>query len=363
MPTEKSLPKFYQILIFCWCAALILLAIALLVVRSYLADYESVQPKYTASQVFENYFEKSDFKSVLDHSGERISQYETNEQIASYLSSLTEGKELSYHNISSGMDTDISKYIVKYSEGEDDIKIASFTLSKTGEKSKKGFDKYALSSFEVFYPSKKSVSVKVTKGAVPYINGVPLDESYIKEENIPHVSCAHLPEGVEGIYYTLYTLDGLALEPEVKVKGADGAELALSYDSENSLYVTDIVYDETLKEELGDRVIEAAKVLAAYMQNDSGKAKLNPYYEKNTELYKSITSTLQWAVIDHDSYHFEGEEASEFYRYDDRTVSCRVKLTHVLKRKRLEDYRDTVDATFYLREIGGKYMVYDRTNN
>ena len=52
----KKLPKFYLVLIICWAIALALLAVALLVIRTYLADYESVQPKYVAEEVFENYF-------------------------------------------------------------------------------------------------------------------------------------------------------------------------------------------------------------------------------------------------------------------------------------------------------------------
>lgn len=359
----KKLPKFYLVLIICWVVALAALAAALFVVRGLLADYESVQPKYVAEEIFEKYFLSADYAAIIKHSDLGDSIYETDEELAEFLVALTDGKELSYHNISSGMDTGSSKYIVKYTEGENDIKIGSFTLRKTEEKSKKGFAKYALDSFELFYPSEVSVSVKVTKGAVPHINGVPLDESHIVEDDIPHESCNHMPEGVDGIRYTLYTLEGLVNEPNVTVYGAEGNEIPLTFDGAEGCYVTDIVYDEALAAEQTEHVVAAAQTFATYMQNDCTLGKLNPYFERGTVLYNSIRSTLQWAVIDHDSYHFEDVEASEFYRYDDSTFSCRVKMTHVLKRKRLEDYRDTMDATFYLREVNGTYLVYDRTNN
>lgn len=358
----KKLPLFYKVFFLCWGIALTLLAIALVIVRTYLADYESTQPKYVADEVFEEYFCPADFKAILDFSGEKASKFESNEVLASYLDGLTEGKELSYYNVSSGLSLDTSKYTVKYTEDGKDIKVASFTLEKTDEKSAKGFSKYALSEFELFYPASKHVEIKATKGSLVYVNGVLLDESYISEDNVKHESFDHMPEGVEGVLYTLYSVKGLTNEPTVTVTAADGTALNVKNEAED-LYVTELVYDEALKAEQAEYVIKAAKAYAAYMQNDLAFNKVSPYFEKGTTLYESIRTTLLWAVIDHDSYLFEGEEASEFYRYDENTFSCRVRLTHVLKRSRLQDYRDNVDLTFYLRKIDGKYLIYDRTNN
>ena len=363
MQTKKKLPTFYLVLIICWAVALALLASALLVIRTYLADYERTQPKHLAEKVFEEYFSDADFGAILDFSDTNDSTFESKETLSGYLSSIVEGKVLSYHSISSGTSTDVQQYVVKYNENEKGIKIASFTLSKTGEKSKKGFDKYALEDFELFYPTPEAVAVKVPKGAVPYINGVMLDESYITEDNIESDSCLHMPEGVEDIKYTIYTLEGLVSTPDVTVKSADNAPLNVFYNEEANCYEAEPAYDEALAAEQSEYVISAAEAYAAYMQNDIAWAKVSPYFEKGTALYNSIRSTLLWAVIDHDSYHFENAEASQFYRYDDNTFSCRVKLTHVLKRSRLEDYRDYMDVTFYLRKIDGVYRIYDRVNN
>lgn len=359
----KKMPRFYIVLIWCWCIALCLLGIALFIVNGYLADYESVQPKYVAEEIFNTYFQTKDYGAILEYSDINDSPFETDEALAEYLFELTEEKELSYHPISSGMDTGVSKYIVKYNENEKEIKIASFTLALGNEKSEKGFSKYELRDFELFYPENISVEIKAVRGTVPYVNGTALGEEYIVEDDIEHESCAHMPEGVEGIKYTLYRVDGLVCQPKLSAKDAQGNDIKLSYAPLDGYYVTDISYDETLAAEQSEHVIAAAQAFAAYMQNDTTIGKLSPYFDKTTELYRSIKSTLQWAVIDHDSYHFEDAEASEFYRYDENTFSCRVKFVHVLKRKRLEDYRDTVDATFYLHNVDGKYLVYDRTNN
>ena len=364
MPNKpKKMPKFYIILIVCWILALSALAVLLINVRAYLENYESVQPKYLAQDVFDEYFREPDFKAMIEFSDLNKSKYETNEMLASYLTELTEGKKLSYHNVSSGLDLDVSKYTVKYTEDGKDIKIASFQLEKSGEKSEKGFDKYALSGFELFYPAEKSVSVKVIKGATPYINGIPLEAEHIAQDNIEHESFKHMPKGTEGISYTLYKIQGLTTEPIIDVKDKNGIDLELFENTKEDCYETEIIYDSELAAEQSSHVIAAAQTYAAYMQNDAKLAKLTPYFEKNTELYNSIKSTLQWAVIDHDSYHFENVEASEFYRYDENTFSCRVKFDHILKRSRLQDHVDHVDITLYLRNVDGKYLVYERTNN
>ena len=173
----KKPSLFWRVFFLCWGIALTLLAVALVIVRSYLADYESTQPKYVAEEVFNEYFCPADFGAILDHSGEQASKFESNEVLAAYLADLTEGKKLSYYNVSSGLSTDTLKYNVKYTEDGKDIKIASFTLKKSDEKSAKGFTKYALSDFELFYPAAKHVEVKAEAGALVYVNGGLLDES------------------------------------------------------------------------------------------------------------------------------------------------------------------------------------------
>lgn len=359
----KKMPRFYVALIICWCVALCLLGVALFVVRGYLADYESVQPKYLAEEIFNTYFKNKDYNGIFAYADINDSLFESDEALAEYLTDLTEDKELSYHLISSGMDTGVAKYIVKYNENDKEIKIASFTLEVGDEKSEKGFAKYSLRNFELFFPENIFVLIKAVKGAVPYVNGRELSDEYIVEDNIEHESCAHMPKGVEGIKYSLYKVDGLVCQPELSAKDQAGNELKLSYSPLDGYYVTEVPYDETLEAEQEEHVIAAAQAFAAYMQNDATQGKLNPYFDKNTDLYNSIRSTLQWAIVDHDSYHFEDADASEFYRYNENVFSCRVKFVHVLKRRGLEDYRDVVDETFYLHNVNGKYLVYDITNN
>lgn len=360
---EKKLSKFAVIMIICWAAALAALAVCMLILRSYLADYESVQPKYAAEKVFSEYFSPVDYEALLEYADESLTKFNKKEALVAYLSTLTDGKELSYHNVSTGVDADAAKYIVKYSEDGQDIKIASFTLRKSDEKSPKGFSVYKLSEAELFFPASVCVQILVQNGYTPYVSGKALDESYIVEADIPSDANAHLPEGVGGVFFSRYEVGGLVEVPEIEIKSPAGEAKNAFLDEESGCYEAVPDYDDALAEEYTEYVIKAAELYATYMQNDCSFGKISPYFESGTQLYNDIRTTTTAWVIDHDSYHFEDEEASEFYRYDENTFSCRIKLTHVLKRSRLEDYKDYVDITFYLRKSDGKYLIYDRTNN
>ena len=350
-------------MIVCWALALIALFIGLMILRTYLADYERVQPKYVAEEIFEGHFVTPDYDALMELSTNNNAKFDSKEKVAEYLTSLTNGKELSYHNVSTGVDTDSSKYIVKYEEDGQEIKVASFTLKKTDQKSEKGFALYELAETELFYPAPVSVKIIAQDGFVPYVNGIALDDSYITEPVIESEANGHLPDGVHGIFYRKYEVSGLIEMPDVKIKSVDGTEQPAVLGTESGCYEIGLTYDAELEAEFSDYVKEAAEMYATHMQNDCTFGKVAPYFEEGTTLYNDIRTAQTLWVIDHDSYSFEDESVSEFYRYDENTFSCRVKLTHILKRSRLEDFRDYMDVTFYLRNVDGKYLIYDRTNN
>lgn len=101
----KKISKFWLTFAICWVIALVALFIALAVVRTYLSDYEDSQPKYVAEEIFEKYFSEPDFTAVLNHTESTRNKFESIDSLSAYLSELVGDKELSYHEISSGLDT------------------------------------------------------------------------------------------------------------------------------------------------------------------------------------------------------------------------------------------------------------------
>ena len=172
-----------------------------------------------------------------------------------------------------------------------------------------------------------------------------------------------MPEGVDGIVFEEYHIGGLYVKPEtITVHAPDGRACTLE-ERENGALFADFIYSDALAAEYGEYVIEAAKTVSAFMQNDGKFSAAASYLDPDSELYDNIRKTETWFVISHDSYEFEDVAVSEFYQYTDDIFSCRVSFTHVLKRNWSKDYRDYIDITYFFRRVGDKFLIYDRYNH
>ncbi len=357
---KKSL--FYRVYVITLAALLVLLIVAVFVLRAFLADYEASLPEHVARDTFEKYFAQLDALSLLTDTGAAAPEFESLEDRAAMIEESVRGKELSYSPASLGLDQTKEAYNVKYSDGEKDIKVASFTVEKSGKKSKLGFATYELGDVELYCVPSEDTVIKVPTGYTLTLNGRTVGEKYITGDPIETESCKHMRDGGVGITYTLYTIPGLSKAPDIKVTTQKGEESKVTL-SEDGTYEAEIVYSEELKERFGQRMIDAAKAFATFMQNDCSFRNVDPYFLTGTDIYRYIRTSQNMWVIDHNSYYFEDESASEFYEYAPGVYSCRIKLKHVLKRYRMEDHVDYMDVTYYFIIDRGDGVVYDSSNN
>ena len=67
----------------------------------------------------------------------------------------------------------------------------------------------------------------------------------------------------------------------------------------------------------------------------------------------------------HSGYEFTDESVSEFFRYDQNTVSVRIAFTHILHRAGSADYKDKTDITYFAHKTSddGDYLIFARYNN
>ena len=358
MKHKKRFPVFYTVyftLILLFIAALLT---AVCIVREYLADYESAQPQYEAQRVFEKYYGSSDYSALLEAVEATVTPFESSESVRQYLLEITSGKEISYTEITTGLDR-AHKYIVK----ADDIKFSSFILEEGDTTTPKGFPLYECTSMEIYTAGGESVTVSAPLGYTVYINDVPLDASYLTGKQTEDVSCKYMPSGVSGIIFAEYRVEGLYYPPNsVRILSGSGKECTVEQSGEGE-FSTGILYDGELASAYSEYVIQAAQAIAAYMQNDGKFSAVSPYIDAESELYVNLKTAETYFVVDHSSYSFEDVRASEFCQYDENTFSCRVSFTHVLKRTGSKDYKDYIDTTFFLRRSGDKFLIYDRYNH
>lgn len=353
----KKIPVFYIFL-------LVLVVLTLIITecgKSYLTDvleeYENSQYKYVAEEVLESYFNSGDREALYKLFDSQISEMETPERVKAYFDELTDGKAFSLQSISTGLDKKI-EYVVKC----DDKRFATLTLDKSGEKTEKGFDLYELKSAKLNEKLFVSRSVLIPMGFSVKVNGIDAGVEYTKGDIITTALGDEIPGNLVGIEYITYSFDNLLSEPLFEVYSPLGnpAEVTLL---ESGIYCAEMVFDETISPELAEYVIEATKAYACYLQKDAVFGKVAKYLDTSSKLYQSIRTSPNWMVIDHNSYDFEDAAVSEYYRYNDNAFACRVTLTHVLKYRGLQDYRDYIDITWYLTESDGKYLIYDSFNN
>ncbi len=362
MREKKQTSNFYKIFGIAWAVALLLLAVAVLVLRSYLADYEATRPEHIAQEMFEKYFTDFDALKILKDTNTAAPEFDTVEDMARRIEESIKGKELSYSPSSVGLDSSKEAYYVKYREGERDVKVATFTVEKSGKKSKRGFATYEIGEIELYCIPMDDIVIKAPTGYSVTLNGKVLTEKYITGEPIETESCKYMRDGGVGITYTLYTVPGLYKQPQIKVTTQKGYDSAVTLGTDG-IYEAAIVYSSELQERFGERMIKAAKAYATFMQNDCTFRAVDPYFLTGTEIYNYIRTSQNMWVIDHNSYYFEDESATEFYEYAEGVYSCRVKLKHVLKRNRMEDHVDYMDVTYYFIIDYGDGVVYASSNN
>ncbi|MBQ3126214.1 MAG: hypothetical protein IJC15_04015 [Clostridia bacterium] len=354
------IPVFYICLLIAVALVLIAMAWGLGQLRLILADYEDAQPKYAAEAAFAAHFDPPDFVALVAMAGmpDNLSPLETEAGFAAELNERYAGEETSYAATTAGADGSL-RYLVKAG----DQKVATFSLQKSDRVSEYGFEQYELGEIELYIRPEESVTITAPTGDSVYVNGTLLDDSYLTETGIETDTCAHMPEGVEGITYRTYSASALLRAPQVEVKAPNGTAAPLSQDAESGEWTAEIVYDQAVADQYSQQMITVAQNYAAFVMRDAYFASFSNYFDKTTDLYQTIREVPTSFVWAHNGFAFEEVSATEFYSYSDDVFSCRIRFIHILHRDGREDYTEQFDVTFYLHRVNGEFLIYDMVNN
>ena len=167
MKTKKSL--FYKVYFSLLAVFAILLIIFAFCLNSWLADYNEGIPETVSKNFYEDNFLKLDVDSIIELSGIQPVEFETVDDLKSFIESQLTGKELTYTSISSGTDDNSKKYIVK----SGDYKIATFTLAQNEKK-----DWYP-SSLLLHLPASYEKEYRILDTSKLYLNGTEVSEKYV----------------------------------------------------------------------------------------------------------------------------------------------------------------------------------------
>lgn len=353
----KKFPLFYIFLLLLVAAVLILTEVGKSYLTDVLYEYENAQYKYVAENFLDTHFTAGDGKALAELFSTQISEMEDHERVAAVFDELTEGKTFSLQSVSTGLDETI-EYVIKC----DDKRFATLRLAKSDSVTEHGFALYTVSDITLSENLFFSRSIWVPEGYTLTVNGNVAAEEYCEGNSIATAFGDLFPGDVLGLSYTTYTIPGLLSEPQFSVTSPLGTEAAVTTLEDGTL-CAETVFDTEMPADLQKYVIEATKAYACYLQKDAAFGAVAKYMAPGCPLYENIRTSPNWMVIDHNSYDFADATVSQYHVYNDSAFTCRVSLTHILKYRGLQDYRDYIDITWYLTEIDGKYLIYDSFNN
>ncbi len=352
----KKIPVFYIFLLVLVVLTLILTECGKSYLTDVLKEYEDSQYKHVAETVLESYFNSGDGKAMYELFSAQISEMESPERAAAYFDELKKGKEFSLQSVSTGLEDRI-EYAVKC----DGKRFATLVFDKSGATTEKGFDLYELAEAYISESVFIERSIMIPVGYSIKVNGKAAGEEYSGGDVITTASGDDIPGDLLSIRYTNYTFDKLLCEPTFEVVSPMGNPAKITV-LDSGTYA-ELVFDKTIPDDLAEYVIDATEAYACYLQKDANFGKVARYLDPSSQLYESIRTSPNWMVIDHNSYSFEDAAVSEYYEYNENAFACRVTLTHVLKYRGLQDYRDYIDIIWYLTKIDGKYLIYDSFNS
>lgn len=385
-----------------WAAAMAFVTVAL-------EEYEDVQMKYAAEDVFNNLFMRSEPSALIKYADIDESGLEEDVSAAEYLSTILGAGNLSYKEVISA-DSSVKMYAVSVG----DITFASFTLGDGEEQTE---------ILHLKYPELKKVDVtlKPLYGAVIFapvcaevrVNGRLLDRSYVEGGEMVFDPEPYYPDDDDSFRtFVNYTVTGLFAEPEVTASMPGGGELKLERDPDTGVYSAQKDYIDRLAAQYNELVlkndrlrrladlrremIEAERIRAEEEErqriSDSIRAVYGDFVRDMARQYNTFIYEMTWKTglknntlvyfkpgttiynyIANDYYNwgdfylstigFTDEVSSEYSWVDDAHTKfvCRaqatVNMTGTVEGVYTED-TEYFDDTVYVDVSGGKPLVY-----
>lgn len=229
---KRSFSLFYTIYFSFVGLFIIAAGFGLYFLSGILGEYEDVQPKYKAEEVFAEHFATPDIAGLIEISGAQYATFEPHDQVVAYLCGQLEGKSITYAESSVKEESDVRTYNVFC----DVVRFGTFTIREGEGRTEHGFPVWEMSEIKltVSLPG-NSYDFLIPEGYVLSANGTAVPDRYIAGEGI--VTDAYkLTDGKSGVKYVPYTVSGFLSAPTFTVKDAEGKDATLTYDEQSSVY-------------------------------------------------------------------------------------------------------------------------------
>lgn len=356
---KRGFPLFYTIYWVLVVAALGGIAYGLTYLWDVCRDYEAVQPKYVAAP-YEELYASEDISRICELSGGvPLYEFETQADYEQFVSDWIGEREVSV-NAAYSPDDSVKRYIAK-AGGE---RFSEFTLRKTGEKSKLGFDQWEFDALtlDIAVPE-TTYTCKVFSDYTVSVNGTALSDSYLTETDIPTFSTGHLPSNVYNPSFKVYTFKARFGQPEIEAVNEKG-ELGILLPDEGSEtgWHMDFTYSQSAKERMNDYVLKVARALSLFISEDGTRAGVLQYVMDNSRMESFIKAYDNDWFTPHSKFSITNAITYDYFVYAENCFSCVAQYSFNISSSAGRTSKSPVCYRFYFAKVGDEWLVFDYEN-
>lgn len=285
-----------------------------------------------------------------------ITEFETEEDVKLYMTSLLEDKILSYEQ-SSNYSEDFPEYQIL----ADGYVVATVSLRKSKtDHLEYDFPVWYISSFTFFTQPLETFNIEIPENFTVYVNGIELGNEYFVSSSAPTENMYVEP------YQTLpdiktYQGDGLYLAPTVTAVNNFGTEYVVLPEETTGHYIIPYASDCPDADAMQAYAIEAVTTYANYISNDTPADALDSYFPADSTLLPLIkANTSRQYYTSHRTPEIQNVEIRKFTVYNENAFYCEVYLEQSMIISSWQDPEIVpTDGHFYFVNIDGEWKVSD----
>ncbi|MBE6606866.1 MAG: hypothetical protein E7635_07535 [Ruminococcaceae bacterium] len=333
---------------------LIIFAIATVILMSalssYLEEYEKYQPSTIANEVKDYFSAKNSAQlSLIPAEGETVLA----PVFPQYIKRIVNEENLFCYKSSSSDQTLIYDYI------SNNKKIASLLLSKTNEKSKRGFDIYEIDHIK-WYPVFK-YTITAPDDCKIFINDIEINAD---NATIEVISKNDVYEDFDGYVTSLvrYNIDNLNYITNVRAEFDSKTVFEIVNDGDDLdfevNYTVNKIMPEEMKAEIEARTHKAVEAYVYYTTLHSiPVSTVLPYIHPKAALYKNVQRFDNTWSNSKTSDEFLKFEISDFKYYTDTKASCRADVIYQIIKYYNTKREFDFNFDIYLAKENGQWYV------
>lgn len=357
------LKRYFTVLL----AVLVLFTVCVLTLTFYLSAYENSQSYHVAKEEFTRYFKKGKYEDALKKAGYEAGETENLKTVAKAIKEQAKTKvfDLIFIKEENGIATYhvvlSAPTYVKEAAGKEfvggDIKVAQMRFEKSEKKNFWGFASYEFLDMQFFFRGDLTITCAIPATYTLLVNGTAAEDSAIASTE-EHPFNSFLPENKEGITLKIYEFSDFFLEPTLVCQNEEGKGVEMAKNEETGRWEMVLPYESEVDQALKDQLLSDVKEYAKYLQKDTSLSTLTPCLVRGGPFYQKAVEYTFVRYWDHENYLFRNEEITDFFFYDQETLTCHVSFDQVLQKSGKEDYVLHHDYTVFAQKEGGAWRLY-----